>query len=178
MCASSSDCVANVYGLYSPGTENRCRDFPAVQNGPWAHPASCKMSNKSFPWVCSRSVLLTLTPSSTAVMEEQSYNSTHLLGHTGTVKGSLYLYLFYIQCVCVVNDKIGNRAHYTPSLTRLRIRFASTCRLLNEWDCELQYSCLWEKTQIFIKFPYLTFVFRSMNLVQKLPHFFHGLSNS
>jgi len=27
-------------------------------------------------------------------MEEQSYNSTHLLGHTGPVTGTLYLYLY------------------------------------------------------------------------------------
>ena len=30
-------------------------------------------------------------PSSTAVMEEYSYTSTHPLGHTGPVTGSLYL---------------------------------------------------------------------------------------
>ena len=32
-------------------------------------------------------------PSSAAVMEEYSYTSTHPLGHTGPVTGSLYLYL-------------------------------------------------------------------------------------
>jgi len=31
-------------------------------------------------------------PSSAAVMEEQSYTSTHPLGHTGPVTGSLYLF--------------------------------------------------------------------------------------
>jgi len=31
-------------------------------------------------------------PSSTAVVEEKSYTSTHPLGHTGPVTGSLYLY--------------------------------------------------------------------------------------
>jgi len=30
-------------------------------------------------------------PSSAAVMEEQSYNSIHPLGHTGPVTGTLYL---------------------------------------------------------------------------------------
>ena len=35
-------------------------------------------------------------PSSAAVMEEESYTSTHPLGHTGPVTGSLYLYLIYI----------------------------------------------------------------------------------
>ena len=32
-------------------------------------------------------------PSSAAVTEEKSYTSTTLLGHTGPVMGSLYLYL-------------------------------------------------------------------------------------
>ena len=36
-------------------------------------------------------------PSSAAVMEEYSYTSTHPLGHTGPVMGSLYLYLFTIH---------------------------------------------------------------------------------
>ena len=33
-------------------------------------------------------------PSSAAVMEEYSYTSTHHLGHTGPVTGSLYFYLY------------------------------------------------------------------------------------
>jgi len=33
-------------------------------------------------------------PSSAAVMEEYSYTSTHRLGHTGPVTGTLYLYLY------------------------------------------------------------------------------------
>ena len=40
------------------------------------------------------------TPSSAAVMEEYSYASTHLLGHTGPVTGSLYR--FYNNLVCAV----------------------------------------------------------------------------
>ena len=35
-------------------------------------------------------------PSSAAVMEEQSYTSTHPLGDTGPVKGKLDLYLLFI----------------------------------------------------------------------------------
>ena len=35
-------------------------------------------------------------PYSAAVMEEYSYTSTHRLGHTGPVTGSLYLYIYYI----------------------------------------------------------------------------------
>ena len=33
-------------------------------------------------------------PSSAAVMEEYSYTSTHPLGHTGAVTGSLYFYIY------------------------------------------------------------------------------------
>jgi hypothetical protein len=35
-------------------------------------------------------------PSSAAVMEEQSYTSTHPLGHTGPLTGSLYLCLYVL----------------------------------------------------------------------------------
>jgi hypothetical protein len=35
-------------------------------------------------------------PSSAAVKKEYSYTSTHLLGHTGPVTGSLYLFLLLI----------------------------------------------------------------------------------
>ena len=51
-------------------------------------------------WVkCGRSVLLTTHQlSSAAVKEEWSYTSTHTLGHTGPVTGSLYLYL-YLYCL-------------------------------------------------------------------------------
>ena len=43
------------------GIESRWgRDFPPVQTGPGAHPASCKMDTGSFPGVkCGRGVLLT-----------------------------------------------------------------------------------------------------------------------
>ena len=42
--------------------------------------------------------------SSSAVMEEYSYTSTHPLGHTGPVTGTLYLlplYIYIYVCVCV-----------------------------------------------------------------------------
>ena len=39
------------------------RDFPPVQTGPGAHPASCRMGTGSFPGVkCGRGVLLTTHP--------------------------------------------------------------------------------------------------------------------
>jgi len=64
-----------------------------VQTGPGAHPASCKTGTGSFSAVkCGRGVLLTThPPSSAAIMEQYSYTSTLPLGHTGPVKGSLYL---------------------------------------------------------------------------------------
>ena len=39
-------------------------------------------------------LLTTHPPSSAAVMEEKNYTSTHPLGHTGPVMGTLYLYLY------------------------------------------------------------------------------------
>ena len=36
-------------------------------------------------------------PSSAAVMEEYSYTSTHPLGHSGPVTGSLYIFIY---CTC------------------------------------------------------------------------------
>ena len=46
------------------GIESRWgRDFPPVQTGPGARPASCKMGTGSFPGVkCGRGVLLTTHP--------------------------------------------------------------------------------------------------------------------
>jgi len=75
------------------GIESRWgRDFPPVQTGPGAHPTSCKMVTGSFPGVkCGRGVLLTTHP----LLVPRSWKCTHLLGHTGPVTGSLYLYLFY-----------------------------------------------------------------------------------
>jgi len=55
------------------------RDFPSVQTGPGDHSSSCKMGTASFPGVkCGRGVQLT----------------THPLGHTGPVTGSLYVYMY------------------------------------------------------------------------------------
>ena len=52
------------YGLDGPGIESRWgRDFPPVQIGPGAHPASCTMGTGSFLGVkCGRDVLLTTHP--------------------------------------------------------------------------------------------------------------------
>jgi len=60
----SSVGIATDYGLDGPWIESRWgRDFPPVQTGPGAHPASCTMGTGSFPGVkCGRGVLLTTHP--------------------------------------------------------------------------------------------------------------------
>ena len=44
--------------------------------------------------------------SSAAVMEEYSYTSTHPLGHTGPVTGSLYIYLFFFTKYIYINTQV------------------------------------------------------------------------
>ena len=53
MCGPGSSVgIATDYGLDSPGIESWWgRDFPHVQTGPEAHPASCTMGTGSFPGV-------------------------------------------------------------------------------------------------------------------------------
>ena len=86
------------------GIESRWeRDFPPIQTGPGAHPATCKMGTGSFPGVkCGRGVLLTthpfLVPRSWK-SRATTYTSTHPLGHTGPVTGSLFLLCIYIYRV-------------------------------------------------------------------------------
>jgi len=43
-------------------------------------------------------------------MEEKSYTSTHPLGHTGLVKGSLYLYVFIM--LTTVSSIEKNVSHF------------------------------------------------------------------
>ena len=60
----SSVSIATELRAGRSGIESRWgRDFPPVQTGPEAHPASCKMGTGSFPGLkCGRSVLLTTHP--------------------------------------------------------------------------------------------------------------------
>ena len=65
--------IATDYGLDGPGSiPGGGRDFPPVQTGPGAHPASCTVGTGSFPWIkCALGVLLTTHPLLVpAVMEE------------------------------------------------------------------------------------------------------------
>jgi len=77
------------------------RDFPPVQTGPGAHPASCTMGTWSFPGVkCDRGVLLTtyplLAPKS---LKSRAIPLPPLWATTGPVTGLLYLYLFIYFCL-------------------------------------------------------------------------------
>jgi len=60
----SSVGIATELRVGRSGIESRWgRDFPLIQTGPGAHPASCKIGTWSFPGVkCSRGVLLTSHP--------------------------------------------------------------------------------------------------------------------
>jgi len=74
MCGlGSSVSIATDYSLHSLGIESRWgRDFPPVQTGPGAHPASCKMGTGPFPGVkCGRGMLLTAHPPSSAMVMEE-----------------------------------------------------------------------------------------------------------
>jgi len=87
------------------------RDFPLVQTGPVAHPASCKMGTGSFPGVkCGRVVLL-ITHS---LLMPQSWKRRDPLGHTGPVTGSLHFsYLF-----CCISMSRSNYAISELNLVR------------------------------------------------------------
>jgi len=84
------------------GVESRWgRVSPPVQTGPEFHPAFCKMITGSFPGSKVRPWRAAdhSPPSSAAVMEEYSYTSTHRLGHTGPVMGSLYILYMNVMFV-------------------------------------------------------------------------------
>jgi hypothetical protein len=90
----SSVGVATDYGLDGPGIKSRWgQDFPPVQTGSGAHPASCTMGTGSFPGVkCGRGVLLTTHP----LLAARSWKSRAiplppLWATTRPVTGLLYL---------------------------------------------------------------------------------------
>jgi hypothetical protein len=94
---SSSVGIAPDYGMDGPVIESRWgRDFPPVQTGPRAHPASCTMDTGSFPGVkCGWGVLLTTRP----LLAPRSWKSRALSlppsgPQPGPVTGLLYLLKF------------------------------------------------------------------------------------
>ena len=68
-------------------------------------------------------------PSSAAVMEEYSYNSTHTLGHTGPVIGSHYFYLYLYLLLCT---DISITRRYTASLSERLDNSVNSCQLVLE----------------------------------------------
>jgi hypothetical protein len=91
----SSVGIATDYGLDGPGIESwRGQDFPPIQTGPGAYPASCTMGTGSFPGVkCGRGVLLTTHP----LLVLWSWKSRAIplppLGHNRTCNGVTLLYI-------------------------------------------------------------------------------------
>jgi len=71
--------------------------FSALPDRPWAPPSLLYNGYRVFPGskVWQRRAAGHSPPSSAAVMEELSYTSTHPLGHTGPVTGSINLYLSF-----------------------------------------------------------------------------------
>jgi hypothetical protein len=89
----SSVGIATDYGLDGPGIESWWgRDLPACQGRPWGPPSLLYngyrvfLGGKELPGRAADHS----PPSSAEVMQEYSYNSTHPLGHTGSVTGLLY----------------------------------------------------------------------------------------
>ena len=78
--------------------------FSARSDWPWGPPSLLYNGYRVFPGSKVRPWRAAdhSPPSSAAVMEEQSYTSTHPLGHTGPVTGKRYLYL-YLQINLHVN---------------------------------------------------------------------------
>ena len=101
------------------------RDFPPVQTGPGAHPASCTMGTGSFAGVkYGRGVLLTPHP----LLVPRSWKSRDiplptLWATTGPVTGTLYLFLSSRY------NKI--RLGWTESMTRMHFALWTTTIFLS-----------------------------------------------
>ena len=99
----SSVIITTDYGLDGLGIESRWgRDFPPVQTGPGAHPASCKMGTGSFPgFKCGRGVLLTTHP----LLVPRSWKSRAVplptLSLSLSLSLSIYIYTLTYICICV-----------------------------------------------------------------------------
>ena len=102
--AGSSVGIANELRAGRTGIESRCgRDFPAVQTGPGAHPATCKMGTGSFPGVkCDRGVLLVTLP----LLVPRSWKSRAIplptLWATPACNGITLPLPLYIPRICVL----------------------------------------------------------------------------
>ena len=102
----SSVGIATDYGR--SGIESRWgRDFPPVQTGPGAHPASCKMGTRSFPGVkCGRGVLLTTHPllvprswKSRGIPLPTLWATPWLYGNTLPLPKNIVPFLIFAPCI-------------------------------------------------------------------------------
>jgi len=94
-------------GWYGIRMQAEAWDFPPVQTGPGAHPASCKLGTRSFLGVkCGRGVLTThplLVPRS---WKSSAIPLPTLWGHTEPLTGTLYLYFISSLIFCgVLRDR-------------------------------------------------------------------------
>ena len=122
--------IATDYRLDGPGIESQWgRDFPPVQTGPEDHPASCKTGTGSFPGAKVRPGRAAdhSPPSSAAVMEEQSYTSTHPLGHIGPVTGSLCLFTFIFSKSKVFDRLVCCAAQFGTRLQTFHYKISVPC---------------------------------------------------
>jgi len=73
------------------------RDFPPVQTGPGAHPATCTMGTGSFPGIkYGRGVLLTTHPLLVPwSWKNRAIPLPTLWATTGSVTGTLYIYQYH-----------------------------------------------------------------------------------
>ena len=96
-------------------------------------------SNLTFIYAVAKRAADHSPPSSAAVMEEYSYTSTHPLGHTGPVTGSLYAVAngqvsLQLHPISNPNQQIGSTARLRPAgdvLPWLRVTWTVTVRRLS-----------------------------------------------
>ena len=91
----SSVGIVTDFGLDGPGSKLGGDEiFPTCPDRPWGPPSLLQNGYRIFHRGKVRPGRAAdhSPPSSAAVMEEYSYNSTHPVGHTGPITGSLYLF--------------------------------------------------------------------------------------
>ena len=104
--------------------------FSARLDWPWSPPSLLYNGYRVFPGGKLRpgGVADYSPPSSVAVMEEYSYTSTHPLGHTGPVTGSLYLLSITVKPSfpeCLLESNLNTLPQY------LRVYSRELSKILN-----------------------------------------------
>ena len=100
----SSVGIATDYGLDGPGSNPGGDEIFRRPDRPWGPPSLLYNGYRVFPGGKVRPGRAAdhSSSSSAAVIEEYSYTSTHSLGHTGPVTGTLYLYISTFRNMCAV----------------------------------------------------------------------------